>query len=313
MQLYGYLFIMNKTLRQRAVLDVLKHGSIASQEDLQRLLRKRGFKVGQAILSRDIRDLNLSKTSHGYSLPQGESAAGIALPPVSRLVREFVLDIRSAQNQLVIKTIVGSAQPVAAALDEADWSEVVGTIAGDDTILIVCPDKDDARELAGRIEERLANTVGRLKTALLGATGYSGLELTRILLRHPRLEKPTLLRRSADNGHALDLADVFPVLSGNGGYPLHSLSWPVMKQQGVELLFLATPHEASRSLVPEAISHGLRVVDLSGAWRLKQEQHRAIYTFQDSDTVTAAQLTEKAVYGLPELNSDRIANAPLVA
>ncbi|HEY3615386.1 MAG TPA: ArgR family transcriptional regulator [Candidatus Sulfotelmatobacter sp.] len=146
--------MMNKTLRQRAVLDVLKHGSIASQEDLQRLLRKRGFKVGQATLSRDIRDLNLSKTSHGYSLPQGDGA-GLALPPVSRLVREFVLDVRCAQNLLVIKTIVGSAQPVAAALDETDWTEVVGTIAGDDTILIVCPDKDEARQLAGRVEEML--------------------------------------------------------------------------------------------------------------------------------------------------------------
>ena len=75
---------MNKTLRQRAVLEALKHGSIASQEDLQRVLRKRGFKVGQATLSRDIRDLNLSKTSHGYSLPHGEggsrrgAAAGVA-------------------------------------------------------------------------------------------------------------------------------------------------------------------------------------------------------------------------------------------
>src|SRR5258707_9190282 len=134
----------------------------------------------------------------------------------------------------------------------------------------------------------------RLKTAVLGATGYSGLELTRILLRHPRLEKPVLLRRSADNGSASDLADVFPVLSGNGGYPLHSLSWPTIKQQGVELLFLATPHEASRSLVPEALSHGLRVIDLSGAWRLKQEQHRAIYNFQDSNAVTAAEVTDKA-------------------
>src|ERR1700692_476455 len=140
----------------------------------------------------------------------------------------------------------------------------------------------------------------RLKTAVLGATGYSGLELTRILLRHPRLEKPFLLRRSADNGHALDLADVFPVLSGNGGYPLHSLSWPAMKQQGVELLLLATPHEASRALVPEALAQGLRVIDLSGAWRLKQEQHRAIYNFQDSDAVAAAELTARAVYGLPE-------------
>lgn len=146
---------MNKTLRQRAVLDMLKRGSIANQDHLQRLLRKRGFKVGQATLSRDIRDLNLSKTPQGYALPQGEGGVGVALPPVSRLVREFVLDIRSAQNLLVVKTIVGSAQPVAAALDETDWTEVVGTIAGDDTILIVCPDKEEARKLAVRIEEML--------------------------------------------------------------------------------------------------------------------------------------------------------------
>src|SRR5450755_656442 len=201
----------------------------------------------------------------------------------------------------------------------------------------------------------------KLKTAVLGATGYSGLELTRILLRHPRLEKPTLLRRTSDNGTPADLADVFPALSGNGGYPLHSLSWTALKRQGVKLLFLATPHDASRALVPEAIAQGLRVVDLksgyplhslswtalkrqgvkllflatphdasralvpeaiaqglrvvdlSGAWRLKQEQHRAIYSFQDSDAVTAAELTEKAVYGLPELNADHVASADLVA
>jgi N-acetyl-gamma-glutamyl-phosphate reductase len=153
----------------------------------------------------------------------------------------------------------------------------------------------------------------KLKTAVLGATGYSGLELTRILLRHPRLDRPVLLRRASDNGSAPDLADVFPVLSGNGGYPLHSHSWPALKQQGVQLLFLATPHEVSRLLVPEAMANGLRVIDLSGAWRLKEEQHRAIYGFQDSDAVTAAELTERAVYGLPELNGDRIANANLVA
>jgi len=153
----------------------------------------------------------------------------------------------------------------------------------------------------------------KLKTAVLGATGYSGLELTRVLLRHPRLEKPLLLRRSADNGTPPDLADVFPVLCGNGGYPLHPLSWSTLKQQGVELLFLATPHEVSRSLVPEAIAQGLRVIDLSGAWRLKQEQHRAVYGFEDSDKVTAEELTQKAVYGLPELNGDRIANSMLVA
>ena len=153
----------------------------------------------------------------------------------------------------------------------------------------------------------------KLKTAVLGATGYSGLELTRLLLRHPKLEKPVLLRRTADNGGAADLADIFPVLSGNGGYPLQSLAWPALKEQGVGLLFFATPHEVSRSLVPEAIAQGIRVIDLSGAWRLKQEQHRAIYNFQDSDALMAAQLTERAVYGLPELNGDCIAGASLVA
>lgn len=167
----------------------------------------------------------------------------------------------------------------------------------------------------------------KLKTAVLGATGYSGLELTRILHRHPKLEKPVLLRRNAGNGAAgvsdgnhggvnqsdLNLADVFPALSGNGGYPLQALSWPELQRLGVQLLFLATPHEVSRSLVPEAMAHGLRVIDLSGAWRLKQAQHRAIYNFQDSDAATAAELTDKAVYGLPELHRDCIAGADLVA
>jgi N-acetyl-gamma-glutamyl-phosphate reductase len=148
---------------------------------------------------------------------------------------------------------------------------------------------------------------------VLGASGYSGLELTRILERHPRLEKPVLLRRENGSESPADLAEIFPELSGNGGYPLRALSWPELKRQGVELIFLATPHEAARALVPEAIAQGLRVIDLSGAWRLKQEQHRAIYSFQDADAVTAAELTEKAAYGLPELNSDCIAKAQLVA
>jgi transcriptional regulator of arginine metabolism len=147
---------MNKSLRQRAVLELLKHGPIASQEDLQRALRKRGLRVGQATLSRDIRDLRLAKTADGYSLFQNDGSSAPTLPPVSRLVREFVLEVRAAQNQLVIKTSVGSAQPVAAALDEEEWPEAIGTIAGDDTILIVCPDKEDAAKLAARIEEMLA-------------------------------------------------------------------------------------------------------------------------------------------------------------
>jgi N-acetyl-gamma-glutamyl-phosphate reductase len=171
----------------------------------------------------------------------------------------------------------------------------------------------------------------KLKVAVLGATGYSGMELTRLLLRHPLVEKPVLLRRPesqspqppqktgksgapSQNGDGdINLADIFPTLSGNGKYPLEPLSWTSLKQKGVQLLFLATPHEVSRALVPEAVSQGIRVVDLSGAWRLKQAQHRAIYGFKDENAVQAAELTERAVYGLPELNRDQIPNATVVA
>src|SRR5215470_13241961 len=168
----------------------------------------------------------------------------------------------------------------------------------------------------------------KLKVAVLGATGYSGLELTRILLRHPGVERPVLLRRAENppptksalggtpshdgNGH-INLADIFPVLSGNGSYPLEPLWWSSLKDKGVELLFLATPHEVSRELVPEAVENGIRVIDLSGAWRLKQAQHRAVYAFKDEDSLTAAELTEKAIYGLPELNADKIPSASIVA
>jgi N-acetyl-gamma-glutamyl-phosphate reductase len=180
----------------------------------------------------------------------------------------------------------------------------------------------------------------KLKVAVLGATGYSGLELTRILLRHPRVDKPLFLRRPESNGDGnnsqeeknqrvphpsrfskggnpdtvqLNLAEIFPTLSGNGSYPLEPLSWDSLKQEGINLLFLATPHEVSRSLVPEAVAQGIRVIDLSGAWRLKQAQHRAIYNFKDEDAVTADELTQRAVYGLPELHSDKIPNASIVA
>jgi N-acetyl-gamma-glutamyl-phosphate reductase len=158
----------------------------------------------------------------------------------------------------------------------------------------------------------------KVKAAVLGVTGYSGFELARILLRHPRLDAPLLMSRSDEKDSSArtgsgNLADVFPVLSGNGGYPLHRFSWDVLKQHGVELLFLATPHDVSRSLVPEAIARGIRVIDLSGAWRLKQVQHRAIYGFEDMDAVAATELTQKAVYGLPELNGDHLADTMLVA
>ena len=153
----------------------------------------------------------------------------------------------------------------------------------------------------------------KLKTAILGATGYSGFELARILLRHPGVETPVMLQRSGESAKDANLADMYPAISGNGGYPLQPWSWAELKRREIELLFLATPHEVSRALVPEALAHGMRVVDLSGAWRLREAQNRAVYGFHDTDAVTAADLMEKAVYGLPELNGDRLPGAALVA
>src|SRR5271155_4681781 len=161
----------------------------------------------------------------------------------------------------------------------------------------------------------------KLKTAVLGATGYSGIELARLLGRHPRTESPLLLRRAAESADFDgSFADSGPISGNgkdkaNGNSQVRPFSWSALEQHGAELLFLATPHAVSRELVPEAIARGLRIVDLSGAWRLKQEQHRAVYGFKDANAKTAAELNERAVYGLPELkpNADQIPSAALVA
>jgi N-acetyl-gamma-glutamyl-phosphate reductase len=152
----------------------------------------------------------------------------------------------------------------------------------------------------------------KLQTAVLGATGYSGFELTRILFRHPRLKPPLLLRRE-DGDAPVQLDEMYPHLAGHGAFPLEAFSWAKLKAAGVDLLFLATPHELSRELAPEAVQRGLRVIDLSGAWRLKQAENRAIYKFRDADPAAAAQLDASAVYGLPELHRAEIAKAQLVA
>lgn len=149
---------MSKLSRHQAIRELVELGPIPSQEELQRRLHRRGFEAGQATLSRDIRELGLIKSAQGYLLPVRENGANGAensLPSVSRLVREFVTSVRTAQNLLVTKTSVGSAQPVAAALDGENWPEAVGSIAGDDTILIVCPDRRAAARLRDRIEGML--------------------------------------------------------------------------------------------------------------------------------------------------------------
>src|SRR5689334_10053632 len=151
----------------------------------------------------------------------------------------------------------------------------------------------------------------QLQTAVVGATGYAGFELARLLGKHPHLAKPLLFSR--ESGNSADLTEYYPHVLGNGQLRVHPFDWQKLSDSKVDLLFLATPHETSREWVPEALKRGMRVVDLSGAWRLKQECHRAIYGFHDADPALANAIAGKAVYGLPELRSSQISGSPLIA
>lgn len=145
---------MSKLSRHAVIRNLVGEKEIASQEELRRLLYRRGHRVTQATLSRDMHELGLVKTSEGYKLPQGEPE--LQLPSIDRLIREFVWEVRTAQNLVVVKTSAGSAQPVSAAIDAEDWEEVVGTIGGDDTILAIASDVKSAAKLAQRIRGLLA-------------------------------------------------------------------------------------------------------------------------------------------------------------
>jgi len=144
---------MSKTTRHKAILDLLDEGPVESQDTLQHRLERQGIEVGQATLSRDIHELKLVKGAGGYRRAGETFGAESVLPSVLHLAHQFVVAVRQAQNLLVVKTTVGSAQPVAAALDASHWPEVVGTIAGDDTVLVIATDKKKAQALAKRIRE----------------------------------------------------------------------------------------------------------------------------------------------------------------
>ena len=137
----------------------MAHSLVANQDELRRKLRRRGFAVTQATLSRDLHELRLSKGPGGYSLPNGKVAAtGIeddGPPSVAEMIESFGLRVRQAMNQVVVVTVMGGAQPVAAALDHEGWDEVVGTLAGDDTVLIICPDPRRAAEVEARLRTML--------------------------------------------------------------------------------------------------------------------------------------------------------------
>jgi N-acetyl-gamma-glutamyl-phosphate reductase len=161
-----------------------------------------------------------------------------------------------------------------------------------------------------------------LGTAILGVTGYAGAELVRILLRHPKLvgAPPMLINRIVEHGAdappSIALTALHPQLSGIGAADeivVAPMTWAEMVEAEIDILFLATPHELSRELVPVALGHGIRVVDLSGAWRLQDDVHRAVYKLTDADPAAAAAIQKEAVYGSPELNGEAVKTARLVA
>lgn len=124
-----------KRFRQGQILKLVAAGAVASQDDLKRLLAQQQVRVTQATLSRDLQELKLVKTPEGYRPLASDAEA--AQPRLQRALREYLLDVREAQNLLVLRTPPGAAQPLAAALDRERLPEVVGTIGGDDTVLVI--------------------------------------------------------------------------------------------------------------------------------------------------------------------------------
>jgi len=139
---------MNKTFRQGQILKLIRAKNIPTQEDLAHELKDNcGIRTTQVTLSRDIRELGLLKTPEGYR----QVAAAPAGPDLATIAGEFLQDVRVAQNLLVLRTSPGNANTLAVALDKQEWPEVVGTIAGDDTILVVAPDASTAVKLQQKV------------------------------------------------------------------------------------------------------------------------------------------------------------------
>ena len=148
-----------KFQRHNAIRELVAHSLVASQNELRRKLRRRGFEVTQATLSRDIHELRLAKGPAGYVLPAAQLIAADVEddgpPSVANVLESFGLRVRQAMNQVIISTVMGGAQPVAAALDHEGWPSILGTIAGDDTVLVICPDPRRAAEVEARLRTML--------------------------------------------------------------------------------------------------------------------------------------------------------------
>ncbi len=155
-----------------------------------------------------------------------------------------------------------------------------------------------------------------MRVAVAGVTGYAGAELARLLLHHPRLAVAPLFLGREGAEETLRLTHIHPQLSGAPGADAAEVvpfSWEAMERKGINILFLALPHEQSREVAPAALKRRIRVVDLSAAWRLQHEANRAIYKLQDANPECAAKLQAEAVYGSPELHAAQIKSARLVA
>ncbi len=144
---------MNKSYRHGQILKLVRNRHLRTQEELAAALRRQGISATQVTLSRDIHELGLLKTPDGYAQTAGPAAP--AAPAFESVAREFLLDVRVAQNLLVLRTPPGHASALASALDQAEWREVAGTIAGDDTVLVVAPDSKTARALRSKFIELL--------------------------------------------------------------------------------------------------------------------------------------------------------------
>ena len=138
---------MNKTFRQGRILKLIQSQDLHTQEELAVGLKSLGFTASQVTISRDIQELGLVKTPQGYRQMTPERSG----PTLETVAIEFLQDIRVAQNLVVLKTSSGNANAVAVALDKEQWTEIVGTIAGDDTVLVVAPDSSTASEVSSKL------------------------------------------------------------------------------------------------------------------------------------------------------------------
>jgi transcriptional regulator of arginine metabolism len=146
------------TRRHEAIRDIMRSGEVRSQAELRRLLGRRGIAVAQPTLSRDLRVLGLAKTPRGYVVPEAVQFAPAATraATLQRAIRTFVASIQAAGPLVVVRTPPAGAHPVARALDEAGSPDVVGTIAGDDTVFVATPSERAARAVARRLTAALA-------------------------------------------------------------------------------------------------------------------------------------------------------------